>query len=492
MTVATNDLARVFLFPTGVNACNVRPVYGDCFSVDGLTQDNGDVTRIECPDPTQYGKFREMGVIRGEKGRLTTTLSRRMIIEEIAQLRKLFDEDCPFDAHLHWGVCTDPTAFNQYAAAWVLRDVYVTNWSTDPVVALQSGDRNPVNESIDVSAGDFYQILATLRYTARAATLTTDPVVDLAICGFKSCGGDACPPSNGCDKVYAISDACQLFVSLDGGGTWNEIAVTCPGDPAETPVGVTCLGDYVVIVTAEGSYIYDLRNNLDLDDASWASVQGAITVGTDGNPIGIHTVFTSTGPVALIYTDTGRIFALDSNLNLTLQNDEVAADAAINNMASGSGVIVAALDGGVVMVNSNGIWSQTANAPTATDLHSVVVKTAKNWYVGGEDGELWCTADGGCTWAQVVFPESAEPGTVVTDMAMSNTHVLWMAAGGRIYRSIDGGSSWVIEPNDSSPGCRIAAAELGTVSKVVACTHDPNRIMGVGTADTAGLIVLGE
>lgn len=493
--VVTNDLARVFIFPRGVNICAARPVYGDCFTVEGLSQDNGDVTRVECPDPRQYGKFIEVGVIRGEIGRLTTTINRRMTMNEVLLLRSMFDDDCPVDIHFHWGRCTDPTAFNQYMQAWILENVLVTNWSTDTTIAGGSGDRAPVNEAVDISAGSFYQVLATLKYSARVPAMTTDPIVDVALCDTKACSGDACPPSTGCDKYYAISNLCFIYGSLDGGDTWTSHTIPAPNcfvDDAPTVitvVGISCLGPYVVILFSDQHISYIRRDSLDFGGTDWTSID--LSMSTD-IPTTIDTIETREGPVSIILTTNGNIYGLDQFLTLTLLDGTAGGGLQLNDVASNGNIAVVVGHTGTVLYFKDGVWSEVVTAPTAVNLFSALVKTDKNWYVGGASGELWCTADGGCSWTRVLFPGFA--GTTVNDLCLSNTHVLWMTAGGDLYRSIDGGSTWVQEPNDSTPGCRTAVAALGDVTKLACCAYNPNKIVAVGTSNAGadGLIMLGQ
>lgn len=492
MTIANNDLARTFLFPNGVAACNVRPIYGDCFSVDGLTQDGGDVTDIECPDPLQYGKFKKIGFTRGQVGRVTTTLQRHMTLEDLAILRSIFDGGCPVDVHFHWGLCTDPTAFNQYMQAWILEEVVPTSWSTDPLIALTSGDRAPVNESLDISATNFYQIKAELNYSKRAATLTTVPILSITICSNKSCGGDACPPASGCDKVYALDNVGDILVSLDSGGTWIKVNIPAvTGTPA--PLDVVCLGPSVAIFYADGTIGYLPRNDLDRNvTTAWVALPTAVPTVALATIIMANSIATLSGPMAIVGESDGSIYQVDDQFNVTLLDNTSASGVQVNAATAKDDLILYVGNAGLVMVQRPGsnLVSKVLTAPTAVNLFAAVVKTRNNWIVAGAGGEMWCTNDGGCTWDQI--SGSAIGVDTITDMCANNRHVIWASAGGSIYRSIDGGSTWVLEPNGST-SCRVAAASLGDVTKLGCCVFDHNRIIGVGTAGVgAGLIAIGE
>lgn len=489
--VAINDRARVFVFPNGVLGCNQKPTYGDCFSVDGLTQDGGDVTKVECPDPKQYGRFVEVASFRGERGRLTTKLTKRMTLSELSFLRTLFDQECPGDVHIHWGQCTDPTAFNQYQLAWILPKAYFTNWSTDTTIAQTSGDRAPVNESVDVSAADFYQVLAVLRYSRRASALTpTNPIVDVILCDARACAGDACQPSTGCDKYYALDNVNQIFRSTDGGATWAASTIPAANVPS-APIAMACVGSYLVVVLTDGSISWINRNDFDLGVTTSWRTSTAVLSGTPTDILGYTSA--TYGAIALITTATGNIYTLDENILLTLTDNTAAGGAQINGIATNGDVSLMVGNAGMILVNDGLVWSASPTTPTANALHTALVKSTKNWYVGGANGELWCTTDGGCTWNRTTFPDYNAGGVVVTDLCQSNEHVIWMTANGKVYRSIDGGSTWVLEPNDSTPGCRAAVTALGSVSQLACCVYNSNRVVAVGTATAGGgLILLGE
>jgi photosystem II stability/assembly factor-like uncharacterized protein len=227
--------------------------------------------------------------------------------------------------------------------------------------------------------------------------------------------------------------------------------------------------------------------------ANFVVVTGVIPA-LSGDPVSVYGANTSYGPIMLIGTTTGFIYQIDNNLVVTLLDDASAEGDAINGISSNGEIVIFVTAGGKVLIQreAGGIIAATLEDPTATVLLSGIVKTRNHWLVAGEDGGMWCTLDGGCSWVEVTIAGLGS-GDDITALCASSKHILWAAVGGVIYRSIDGGSSWVQDPNDTSPGCRTAAAALGTITRLACCVHNQNMVVGVGsTTGGDGLILLGQ
>lgn len=501
--IATNDRARLFLMPRGASDCLSEAVYVACVGIDGLTQDGGEVNKIECPNPNGYG-YKEIGVYRGEIGRMTTTFTGRLSLSELSLFRDMFDSDCPVDAHVHWGACTELDNFNQYSIAWVMRNVYITNWGTDPIIAMQSADRNTVNETVDVSIGEFFQIKSQLIYAQRHAGMTsTGTIVDAVVCGRRSCASDLCPPSRGCDKMYVLMSDHRIEYTSDNGATWTSILIPI-ANRGVGPLGIACSGRNVVVFYADGVVVSISRGDIDLIRVG--AVLASVTWLWRSSDLGFNIVAFADGAGAnigamLILDDVGGLWRSadrnDPSCGVTKLDD--AGTAVFNAAHANDGVLVAVGDDGAVYSYRQGsAFAQALDLPTAADLNTVIVKSAANWLVGGAAGELWCTNDSGLTWTRVCFPgyNAATP-PIVTDLCMSNQHVLWMAAGGVIYRSIDGGGSWTLEPNSENAIASLALRNMGIISGIACCEENPNLVWGFGLVDVTPdpdtmLLVLGS
>ena len=505
MTIATNDRARIFMFPRGVNDCVSEAVYVACLGVDGLSQDNGDVNKIECPDPFGVG-YKEVGVYRGERGRMTTTLTGRLEFEQLSLFRGLFDRDCPIDIHVHWGACTDLDAFNQYSVAWVMQNVYVTNWGGDIIIASMCGDRNGVNETIDISVGEFFQIKAGLNYANRSAGLTiTTPLIDLAVCGRKACQDDVCPPSDGCDKIYALGTDQILSYTTNDGATWFNLAIPV-ANQGTTPVNVLCVCGNVAVFYDNGVIAVISRADLDLIRTGTTTLVASPFLMRSAN-IGTTITLARSGATVdyggpFLINDDGSLYRTgdkcDPSCGVYQLEDLSANPVTFHDAMGNDGVFVAVGedangDGAIYVYRNNSSFAPAPTVPTTSPLHAVLVKNRYHWIVGGEDGNLWCTSDAGYTWTQVCFPGyNATPLPTVTDLCSANDHTVWMAAGGTIYRSVDGGATWSYEPNTANAVVQLQLRSLGSIAGVSCCATDANRVWAYGNTVANGpLAVLG-
>src|SRR3990167_7750021 len=286
-----------------------KPSYESCLRMTGLSQGYGDVERVECPDPYQYGKFIEVATIRGATDRPTTTIEGRYPIDLLSSLLALARKGCTFDVQLHMGDCTDPSVFNDYKKVLVLESAYLTNFGTDDLGALASGDNAVVNENADLSGKDAYE-LRPLAVGAAAASIVTVEVLDVVICDTIQCG-DCGEQSDGCERVYALTTAAggspgtpaDIVFSIDKGVSWAAHDIDTLAT-AEVPDELDCIGSYIVVVAnATDSIHYALKSEFDgFTDPTWTEIATGIVAA--GSPNAIH----STGGHAFIVGDGGYVY----------------------------------------------------------------------------------------------------------------------------------------------------------------------------------------
>jgi hypothetical protein len=103
-SVAKTANTRVFLIEGGARPDHA-PSYKSCLRMMAVSQGFGDIERIECPDPFNYGKFIEKAQIKGATERPTTSLEGRYPHDMLSDLMKLARKGCAFDVQLHTGAC---------------------------------------------------------------------------------------------------------------------------------------------------------------------------------------------------------------------------------------------------------------------------------------------------------------------------------------------------------------------------------------------------
>jgi hypothetical protein len=482
--------SRVFLLE-GRAGPTAAPAYQSCFRMTGLSQGFGDIERVECPDPYNYGTFIEVAQIKGASERVTTTLEGRYYMDLLSTMLSLANNGCAFDVQLHLGSCGDPSVFDTFTKTIVLEEAYVTNYGTEDLGALQSDDNAVVNETVDISATRVYEIRPLL-FSAVAASTITNEVVDITLGDSKACAGDDCGDvSDGCTTFYAVTKAAG-----GSSGTPADVVkiagTTIVARDIDTltavqdPTGIAIVGNYVVVTAAgtASSYNYALKSQFTTTTVpTWTEVSVAQAP---------NDIF-SLGNVAFIVSDGGYIYKMTSPTGtLTTLN---AGSATTQNLqavhALDDSYIVAVGAAGAVVYSQDGSNFSVATVPAATTLNCVYMISKKIWWVGGANGNLYYTEDSGTTWTAKSFTGSGAGS--VTAIEFSTQSVGYMAhktAGtkGYLFRTYNGGYTWNMLPEGS--GTITASDQFNAIAT---CKLDPNIIMAGGLDDggSDGLIVKG-
>lgn len=478
-TLARNDLARVFLFPSGVLGCAPQWQYYPCAAVDGLSQDFGETTNIECPDPHSYGKFIVVDSVPGEISRLTTTLTTRLSRTAPSLFRSLSQKQCSFDFHLHYGLCARPTDFNTYDKVGIFEDVAITSYGTDPLSVLSSGDRGEVNETIDVSVGKYYEVV-TLEYneTDTVNTALASAIIDSVLADVQSCGIGCTDSSDGCEVMFAIDADGDLIMSSDGGVTW-----ALNNDPWGTvTIGLGYLNGLVWTYNTATSAIISASKEDALAmnaPASTSASTGSETAVDMANGVAYGLVVGTNGFVGVLRSPASGFDATYTNSftgeDFTVVNFNPYGDFALLGGANGALVYTA---------NGEDFVSITGpSAQSAVSVSAVMPVTEKKWLVGYADGDVYCTDNAGGTWSLLAVPGGANP---VKDIAMSTTHVLWILKNNVLYKSIDGGASWVKQPQSKK-----AFPTSSALNDVLICPYDVNKVNVFGADSAVGFHAVG-
>ena len=478
-TLARNDLARAFLFEAGVLRASPVYKYYPCAAVDALSQDFGEVTRIECPDPYKYGSFIEVDSVPGEIGRLTTTLTTRMPRNEVSYFRKLATQGCSFDLHLHFGLCARPTDFNTYDKVMVFEDVSVTSYGTDPLSVLASGDRAEINETIDISVGKYYEVVP-LGYaeTDTVNVALASAIIDSVYADVQSCGIGCNDSSSGCEVMFAIDADGDLIMSENGGTTWalNDDAW------GTVTIGIGYLAGYLwTYNTATNAIISATKEDAlaNVAPASTAASPGVEVPADLANGVGYGLVVGSNGFVGVVRSPA-------SGFEDTYTGSFTTEDYSVVNFNPYMDIALIGGTNNAILYTADGIDFETVTGPTAqaaVNVTAVLPISEKKWLVGYADGDVYATDNAGGSWTLLAVPGGAN---AVVDLAMSTTHVLWMIKNNVLYQSIDGGASWLKQPNSKK-----AFPTSSALNDVLICPYDVNRVNVFGADSAVGFHAVG-
>ena len=488
--VLKSSNSRVFLIEGRAGPIQV-PSYESCFRMTGLSQGYGDIERVECPDPYNYGKFVEVAQIRGGSERATTTLEGRYYMDLLSSMLSLANNACSFDVQLHLGSCGDPSTFDTFTKAIVLEEAYVTNYGTEDLGALQSDDNAVVNETVDISATRVYEI-RPLVFSAVGGSTITNEVVDIVRGDSKACAGDDCgDESDGCTTYWAVTKA------AGGSASTPADVVKISGDTiiardvdtltsTQEPTGIATVGNYVVVTSAStaNSYSYALKSLFTATSVpSWTEVavaQGPNDIVSLGN---VAFLASQGGYVYKMTSPTGTLTALTSG---TVTSQNLLAIHALD-----ADFIVAVGAAGAVIASEDGSSFSLKTVPEAATLNAVFMISKKVWWVGTATGNLYFTRDAGVTWTAKTF--SGSGAGEVTAIEFATASVGYMAhktAGtlGYLFRTYNGGYTWNLLPEGTGS---ITTSDY--FNAIASCTEDPNIVYAAGLdgGGSDGLIVKG-
>ena len=498
-TPAKTGSSRVFIIE-GRARPDHKPAYQSAMKASSPSQSFGDIEKIEIPSSSEFGKFNEIGSIRGAVERVSITLEGRYAADLKSEVLRMARAGCAIDVHVNIGSCTDPSDYNTFTKKLIIEAAFLTSWEAEDLGALGSDEQAGVNESVDVSGRDIYEIVQ-LSWAEKAAAIVTNELIDVTLCDTPSCG-DCETESDGCKAFYALSiDAggspstpADVVYTIDTGTNWYADDINSASD---TPSAIACKGVYLVVVSeTEENLHYALKSALDgttLGD-DWTAVATGFVVGGGPRDISVD----PTGRVAFIVGAGGYIYSTeDPTAGVTVRDAGVLFPLGTFNAvhAFSEEFAVTVGNGAIMAKTENGVsWSAITTVPVGVGVNftSVLVRSKSVWLVGADDGNFYYTLDGGATWTTGSFPGSGT-GEVLAIEAAGET-VVYMshqtaATKGRILRSSNGGYDWVVVPEGAG-----TLALNDKINAIAACAANPDIVVGVGLADNGsdGFVILGS
>lgn len=492
---AKTAFSRVFITP-GQAGPTHEPEYQSCLRAGSVSQGFGDIERIECPSDDAYGEFDEIGRVQGAIERASSSLMGRYAADVASRLLELARNRCAADVQVHFGKCTNPRSFNTFTKALIWEDAVLTNYSTEDLGALESGENSSVIENTDLSIGTFYEVLQ-LTLQERAPDVVVNQLVDAVVCDIRACG-DCDDYSEGCNKAYVLQGGIlgspgtppDVLYTGDKGSTWASDEIL-PLTNAQSANAIACLNDYVIVVSNDaGSVIYKIANTIQAGTpGAWTEITTGIVAGGEPNDIW------STGVGAYVVGDGGYVYYMeDPTLGVTAVDAGVAASSnnlnAVHALSDERAVAVGDSDT-IIYTEDRVTWVAATVTGGGNNLQGVWMRSEKEWWVVDDGGSLWYTLDQGQNWTQKALPGIAT--TALYDVQFATNSVGYVAgvsnSVGAVYRTYDGGYSWVKLPEQvgSLPGSSTQ------VSAIATCINDPNYLI-VAAQDGAsdGVLLVGK
>lgn len=501
MASATNQLlqsafSRVFLIENGASPVN-PPTYEGLMRATKPTWDQGKQTSVFVPNPSQYGAFDIAGRVVGEPG-LPEIDVEAMYTTDVSHLLKLVARGCDSDLHIHFGLCKNPQDFDGgWDKSLILEQARGSNWTTNDIGAMNPGQNGQVTETTKFSGQRLYE-LKPLSFVERAQAQVNDWIVDMVFCDSPSCGSCGIA-SDGCQSIFAVSKSSgaspgllsSIVYSTDGGKTWFNDPIDTLG-ASFTPKALVCVGSNIVVISAdEGSINWAVTSDVVLGTETWVKTTVGFVASKGPNAIfslsSTNTIIAGLGGYIYQTTDptAGATAVLDPGIATTSDLLAIAAADSENIVIVGkANAIVVSSDGGTV-------WSSLLGPAPGVDLNAVWMESTTEWWIGGSDGNLYYTLNGGVSWGRKAFPGSGS-GTIA-DIKFVTNNVGYLShttttPKGRILRTTNGGFTWYVLPDSKG----IMPNNHG-FSALAVCT-DPNIVFAGGLAvnNVDGLIVQGS
>lgn len=471
---------------------NHTPVYQSLARAGAPDWPQGDVTLVRVPDPDQYDQFIVVDEIVGQQGSPSLPLEIRKT-RALSDMLKLVRKGCPIDLQVHIGACQNPSDFNGgWELVIVLEGARATSYGSSELGALDADQQAPVTETVPWTGRDYYEV-ARVSAAEIGSSEIVQEVVAVAICDSRSCGtcGES---SDGCQKVFAVTLTtggspgltAEVIYSDDGGTTLGQSNITTLG-ATNDPSDILCVGTYVCVLSEEDVALhYVLTADLLAGTGSWAEVTTGFTA-LKGPRAGFSLGQTFTWMVG---TGGYVYFSDDITAGVEVQNAGVATAQDLHDIHGTDKlnlVAVGAANAVIYTTNGGATWTAVTGPAVGVVLNTVWMKDASTWFVGTAGGELYYTTDSGATWTAKAFPQSGSG--QVRKIFFSTPTVGWMAhdytpAGGvtgRVLRTIDGGNSWYVIPENRNQ----TFPTNDRVNDIAGCGEDPNVLFAGGLAGNA-------
>lgn len=488
--ITQSGYSRVWILEGGAGPA-VIPAYQGLMKINDPAWGQGDITRVEVPDPENYGKFIEAASIPGQVERVTTGLTGRYPITP-STLLSLTRQRCPFDLQVHLGRCKNPQAFNQgWEKIVVFPDGRITNLSLENFGALSSDEQATVNEMVDVSAKEWFEIVP-VSFEEKLAAVVVREVTAIEICDAVSCG-DCGSSSLGCEKVFAAQKGTgaspgtkpNVLYTDDGFSTYGSSSVTTLYEN-EYIRDLACFGSYLVGAANPGGIHYVDKDDLLAGTGVWTEFTNGILAANAPNYLyaadSMHLYAAADGGYVYLISDFSSPATVLTAGSVTTQNLLAIHGSDILNM-----IAVGTLNAVIVTSNGGETWSLITGPNIGVQLNTCWMVDPLTWFIGDQNGSLWYTADGGSSWTNIALPIAS---TRIHHITFANSTVGYLAAfinsAGRILRTVDGGHSWYVLPEGVG-----AIPDNDRINQIAACEDDVNQAYagGLGADGSDGIIL---
>lgn len=483
------------------------PEYLPCVVRGELTMSaGGDATPIYCPDPHRFNRFIQTAVVRGEIARATSNLTSRYPLRNISKLIEM-SKDCEF-VLLEIIGCdgANPQLYNDATKFIHFFNIIPTDYTSTASGAIGPDTRAVVDETLNFSANEVFESVPLQFSRVAHSETASDLAVGIAICDQRSCADCGDGTEIGCQYSFVALKLGTVIFTSDNWKTQETTTITGFDDEQMVATAVACSGNYVIVTHTGGTpvgglYIANKSDTLNGTE-EWTHLtvdfDTAVAIGKNFNDV------SSFYNEAYIVCNDGYVVSFDSQFGVlrTVTNgvDTDADLTRIHTLKEGFWVAVGKNNAtigintgkGEILYSTDGKTILQSASPTADDITSIFCVSEKVWLIGTAGGDLFYTIDMGASWGMSNYPKAGTG--VINDIKFLNSskgYFIWNSGTkGYIYRTIDGGYSWKVLPENKT-----IFPNNESLNRLATCSDDINLLMVCGVLDTTpsdkGIVIQG-
>lgn len=444
----------------------------------------GEEKKISAPDPNRFGSDITLGSMKGERERATLSVGVRTTTQK-SILMNWKNKNCRVDIFVLSGKCGNPQDFTEGGEFWVFfPDGKISSHAFENLGAFGLDENNPTNESVDMTAEDYWQYLYMRQeYVASANTIREVYTVDTWTGG--DC--DTCPDA--CQNVYMTMAGVgatpgtipSLLYSSDGGDNFSTQNISSMFSN-ESINDSAVIGSSLVLVSGTSNSMHwtDL-SELKEGNNTWLEVVNGFVASKSPNALSSsdvrHTWIVGNG--GYIY------FAANHKTGVTVQDPGVATSQnlnAIHALSSQSVLTVGNSNAVVYTTNGGSTWESVTGPSVGVNLGACWMWNSSTWLIGegaGGNGRLWLTINSGLTWTQINLPNNYSRIYKIVFSSEAEGFISAQAGGqSYILRTITAGNEWTVLPQ----GKRGVALSNGYLRDIEVCSKYGNTAFAVGLA----------
>jgi len=453
----------------------------------------GEDTKITAPDPNSFNRDVQVGTIQGSEERATLAIG----IRTTAQASKLLEwknNNCRVDIFALLGKCGNPSDFTEGGEKWVyFPDGRISGHAFENFGAFGRDENNPTNETVDMTAEDYYEFLYMKQEQVGSAS-TTRQIYTVDVYTGNDC--ENCPDP--CDRVLATMAGANatpgtkptLLYSDDGGETWTSETIDTLFSNEDIADGAVVGGDIVYISNTSCSIHYTDIELLYDSTNSWSEVTSGFVAAKCPRAMTVADV-----RHIWIVGDGGYIyFAKNHKTGVSVQDAGVITTQNLLAVSAydTQNVLAVGNSNAVVFTRNGGVsWQSVTGPAVGVNLGACWMWSDEVWFAGegaGGTGKLWLTVNRGNSWTEVGLPNTYTRIYKIQFISEAEGYLL-ASDGSQTYvlRTITAGNEWVVLPQ----GKKAVAVDNTYLTDLAVCSKTGNTAFAAGLAPngTAGIIL---